>query len=67
MAYKDAAQRYAYNNSYTAQNYTVFRVVTPKPEAPGIRAAAQAAGQSVSAYILQAVKERMQRDRAGEG
>lgn len=37
-----------------------------KDEGAEIRAAAAAAGQSVSSYILQAVRERMQRERADE-
>ena len=37
-----------------------------KEETETIKAAAQAAGQSTSAYILQAVRERMERD-AGRG
>lgn len=31
-----------------------------------IQAAAQAAGQSSNAYILQAIRERMERERAGD-
>lgn len=35
-----------------------------KAEGEAIRAAAASAGQSVQGYILQAVRERMQRERA---
>lgn len=44
----------------------LLKVQPYKDEGAAIRAAAAAAGQSVSSYILQAVRERMQRERASE-
>ena len=42
-------------------------VIQPyKAQGEQIKAAAAAAGQSVSAYILQAVRERMERESRGE-
>ena len=39
----------------------------PKDQGGEIRAAAVAAGQSLQGYILQAVRERMERERASAG
>ena len=51
----------ASNARYLAKQKTV--TVRMPPEAAGrIRQAAEAAGESVNAYILQACAERMQRD-----
>ena len=44
----------------------LLKVQPYKAEGAEIRAAASAAGQSVSSYILQAVRERMQRERVNE-
>lgn len=38
-----------------------------KEEGAAIRAAAASAGQSVQAYVLQAIRERMGREQAGGG
>ena len=38
-----------------------------KEEGAGIRAAAEQAGQSVQAYILQAIRERMERETTARG
>ena len=45
----------------------VIKVQPYKEEGAAIRAAAAAAGQSVQAYILQAVRAQMERERAGGG
>lgn len=60
MAYKDKQKLYDYNNEYQKNNYAVLRVLTPKEEGQQIKQAAAAAGQSVSAFILQAVRDRME-------
>jgi len=39
-----------------------IQIVTPKGEREKIKAAAAAAGQSLSQYVLQAVHERMERE-----
>ena len=63
MAYKDKQQMYDYNNTFQREKYDVLRVLAPKGEGPEIKAAAAAAGQSVSAYILQAVRDRMNKEK----
>lgn len=62
MAYKDARQGEQYRNDYTKQAYDRMSILPSKAEGVEIRAAAAAASQSVSSYILQAVRERMQRE-----
>ena len=62
MAYKDARRGEQYRNDYTRQTYDRMSVLAPKADGERIRAAAANAGQSVSAYILQAINERMERD-----
>lgn len=63
MAYKDKQKLYDYNNEYQKNNYSVLRVLAPKDEGQQIRQAAADAGQSVSAFILQAVRDRMEAGR----
>lgn len=59
MAISEAKKRN--NANYTAKcDYINLRPL--KPEGEKIRAAAQAAGQSLQGYILQAVRERMDRE-----
>lgn len=65
MAYKDARRGEQYRNDYTRQAYDRMSVLPARAEGEQIRAAAAAAGQSVSAYILQAIRERMERDNKG--
>lgn len=60
MAYKDKQQMYDYNNQYQARTYDRIQVLAPKEEGQQIRQAAAAAGQSVSAYIMQAVRQRLE-------
>lgn len=49
------------NANYTAKcDYINIRPL--KPEGAKIRAAAENAGQSLQGYILQAIRERMERD-----
>ena len=62
MAYKDKQQMYDYNNQYQARTYDRIQVLAQKEEGQQIRQAAGDAGQSVSAYILQAVRERMAKE-----
>ena len=63
MAYKDVRQGEQYRNDYTRQAYDRMSILPSKAGGVEIRAAASAAGQSISAYILQAVRERMERER----
>lgn len=64
MAYKDKQQLYSYNNNFQREKYDVLRVLVPKADGitQEIRDRARAAGQSVSAYILQAVRDRMAKE-----
>lgn len=49
------------NDRYNAK-CTQINIKPLKPEAEAIKSAAAAAGQSLQGYILQAVRERMERD-----
>lgn len=55
--------RRAANNRWDAANMSVLSVKLRKERADVIRDAAARAGQTVSAYILQAINERMERER----
>ena len=61
MAYKDKAQKTAHQNDYISKAYDRINLLVPAGDKEQIRAAADAAGQSINAYILDAVRERMQR------
>lgn len=51
-----------YQNEYNKQNYDRFQFMAPKGTKDIVKAAALSCGQSVSEYILQAIKERLERD-----
>ena len=55
-------------NRYNAKTYDVFAVRLRKDSGTldRFRAAAELAGQSLTAYIVQAVEERMQREQANK-
>lgn len=53
-------------NARHAAKLDLLKVQPYKAEGEAIRAAAANAGQSVQGYILQAVRERMERERAGD-
>lgn len=59
MAYKDKKQLYDYNNNFQRQTYDRIQVLPKKEEGQRIRQAAATAGQSVSEFILDAVRERL--------
>lgn len=50
-----------YKNRYQAENYDQVRLVVPKGEKERIKAAADAERISINAYIVQAIKEKMER------
>ena len=56
------AQRRAVGR-YEAANYDKVLVRLPKGEREQIKAAADSAGESMNAYILDAVRQRMEHDR----
>ena len=62
MAFKNKAQATAYINDYARKTYDRLSINPTKEEGAAIRAAAAAAGQSNQQYILQAVRERMERE-----
>ena len=65
MAYKDKSDATKYNNKYNSKAYDWINFTLPKGEKEVVRAAAEKAGQSVNAYIAQALAERMARDGFG--
>lgn len=62
---RDTAQAAAYKR-YNATQATIY-VRVPPAERDAIQAAAEAAGQSLNAYTRQAIAERMERDKGGDG
>ena len=52
----------AYKTQFNAEKYDIIKATPTKEQGAMIRDAAKRAGQSVSAYILQAVAERMARE-----
>ena len=64
MPYTEASKRATIK--YINANYDKIEVKTRKGNKSTIKAAAEEAGQSVNAYILQAIEERMQRDHANK-
>ena len=66
-AKKEEFNQIRYQNEFNKVNYDRVEVVVKKGEKAVIKEIAKAAGQSVSEYINQAIKERMERERqAGE-
>lgn len=65
MAYKDKGKAIEYNNKYNSKAYDRINFTLPKGEKEKVREAADQAGQSVNAYIAQALAERMGRDGFG--
>lgn len=64
---KEEFNQIKYQNEFNKANYDRVEVVVKKGEKAVIKEIAKAAGQSVSEYINQAIKERMKRERqAGE-
>ena len=52
-----------YKNKFNAENYDRYSLMLPRGTKEKIKAAADAAGLSVNAYINQAIAERMQSDK----
>lgn len=51
-----AYEKISYNNAYNKQHYEAITIRLPMGQKESLRAAADAAGMSVNAYILQAVQ-----------
>lgn len=62
MAYKDKAQAVKVQNDWIKNTYDRINLTVPKGDKEKISVAAAAAGQSVNAYINQAIKARMDQD-----
>ena len=62
MAFKDKDRETAYKNDFARMAYDRISITPSKDDGQEIRQAAAEAGQSVNAYILQAVKDRMQKE-----
>lgn len=60
--YSEAQRRST--QKYRQNKVDQVAILVPKGEKEEIKAAAAAAGQSISQYILQAVHERMEKERA---
>ena len=58
---KDKFNKVEYNNQFNAMKYDRINFLVPKGEKEIIKAAADHAGKSVNAYILEAVHEKMDR------
>ena len=64
MAYKDKSNAIKYNNQFIRESYDRINLTVAKGRKETIQIAAAAQGQSVNAYITQAITERMERDSA---
>ena len=56
---KEKFNKVEYNNQFNAMKYDRISFLVPKGEKEVIKAAAEQAGKSVNAYILEAVHEKM--------
>lgn len=56
-----------WNDENMKERYDRIQLVVPKGEKETIQAAAQTQGQSVNAYIYEAVKQRMEREEVQGG
>ena len=62
VLYKMPTQAHKDGNARHIAKLDIIKIQPYKAEGTAIRAAAADAGQSVQAYILQAIRERMERD-----
>jgi predicted HicB family RNase H-like nuclease len=61
MAYKDKAQAVKVQNDWIKNTYDRINLTVPKGDKEKIAIAAAAAGQSVNAFINEAIKEKMEK------
>ena len=64
--FKDKDKETAYKHDFARAAYDRMQVLPSKADGQRIRQAATNAGQSVNAYILQAVRERMEKEKTGD-
>ncbi len=62
---KNSEKRIATNNRWTNAHYDRINIAVPKGRKDEIKALADARGQSVNAYIVSALDEKVERDGAG--
>lgn len=62
---KNSEKRIATNNRWTNAHYDRINIAVPKGRKDEIKALADTRGQSVNAYIISAVDEKMERDSGG--
>ena len=62
MAYKEKKEAIRYNNDFIKKAYDRINLTIPKGQKAVIQVAADAAGESVNAYIYAAVMQRMERE-----
>lgn len=66
MAYKSKEDAMKYNNQFNRQKYDRIGLMVPKGQKEQMQAAASRQGQSLNAYIVGAVNERMEREQPEE-
>lgn len=59
MTRKDKAKTIQYNNEFNKLKYDRITIMLPKGDKDTLQAAADQAGQSVNAYIKQAIQARL--------
>ena len=64
MAYKEKTDTIKYNNEFNKRAYDRINLTIPKGQKEVIQTAAQAANESVNAYIYAAIMQRMEREQA---
>ena len=62
---KNSEKRIATNNRWTNAHYDRINIAVPKGRKDKIKALADTRGQSVNAYIISAIDEKMERDSVG--
>lgn len=66
MAYKEKSEAIKYNNDFNKKAYDRINLTVPKGQKKAIQTAAQAADESVNAYIYAAIVQRMEREQVTE-
>jgi len=64
MAYKEKKDTIKYNNEFNKKAYDRINLTIPKGQKEAIQAAAQAANESVNAYIYASIMQRMEREQS---
>lgn len=65
MPEKEKFNKIKYNNQFIAEKYDRVNLTMPKGQKERVKAAADAAGQSVNAFVLDAVDEKIERGSKG--